>query len=107
MLQELSAKFYLAMGAIVFTLQWLYVMFGTFRKREAKIDWIKELNRFIEETFDSESEAYLFLLILVATIIWPVTLIVVALVIIASFTLHLTRIIINRRIKNNENKTED
>lgn len=107
MLQELSAKFYLGMGAIVFTLQWLYVMFGTFRKREAKIDWIKELNRFIEETFDSESEAYLFLLILVASIIWPVTLIVVTLVIIASFTLHLTRIIINRRIKNNENKTED
>lgn len=107
MLQEISAKFYLAMGAIVFALQWLYVMFGTFRKREAKIDWIKELNRFIEETFDSESEAYLFLLILVASIIWPVTLIVVALVIIASFTLHLTRIIINRRIKDNENKTED
>lgn len=107
MLQEISAKFYLAMGAIVFTLQWLYVMFGTFRKREAKIDWIKELNRFIEETFDSESEAYLFLLILVASIIWPVTLIVVALVIIASFTLYLTRIIINRRIKDNENKTED
>lgn len=107
MLQEISAKFYLAMGAIVFALQWLYVMFGTFRKREPNIDWIKELNRFIEETFDSESEAYLFLLILVASIIWPITLIVVALVIIASFTLHLTRIIINRRIKDNENKTED
>lgn len=107
MLQEISAKFYIGMGAIVFALQWLYVMFGTFRKREAKIDWIKELNRFIEETFDSESEAYLFLLILVVSIIWPVTLIVVALVIIASFTLHLTRIIINRRIKDNENKTED
>lgn len=107
MLQEISAKFYLAMGAIVFALQWLYVMFGTFRKREAKIDWIKELNRFIEETFDSESESYLFLLILVASIIWPITLIVVALVIIASFTFHLTRIIINRRIKDNENKTED
>lgn len=104
---EITPKVYLGMGAIVFTLQWLYVMFGTFRKREPNINWIKELNRFIEETFDSESEAYLFLLILVDSMIWPVTLIVVAFVIVASFTLHLARTIINRRIKNNENKTED
>lgn len=107
MLQEISAPFYFGMVAIIFILQWLYVTFGTFRKREPNIDWIKELNRFIEETFDSESEAYLFLLILVDSMIWPVTLIVVAFVIVASFTLHLARTIINRRIKNNENKTED
>lgn len=107
MLQEISAKFYLGMGAIIFALQWLYVTFGTFRKREPNINWIKELNRFIEETFDSESEAYLFLLILVDTIIWPVTLIVVAFVIVASVTLHLARTIINKRMKNNENKLED
>lgn len=104
---EITPKFYLCMGAIIFALQWLYVMFGTFRKRESNINWIKELNRFIEETFTSESEAYLFLLILVDTIIWPVTLIVVAFVIVASVTLWLARTMINKRMKNNENKTED
>ena len=107
MLQEISAPFYFGMIAIIFILQWLYVMFGTFRKREPNINWIKELNQFIEETFTSESEAYLFLLILVDSMIWPITLIIVAFVIIASFPLLLARTIINKRMKNNENKLED
>lgn len=104
---EITPKIYLGMGAIVFTLQWLYVMFGTFRKHVPKFDFIKELNGFIEESFDSESESYLYLLILVDSIIWPVTLIVVAFVGMGSFLLQLAHTIINRRIKNNENKTED
>lgn len=99
MLQEITAPFYFGMAAIIFILQWLYVMFGTFRKRKPNIECIEELNRFIEETFASETEAYLFLLILVDSMIWPITLIIVAFVIIASIPILLARTIINKRMK--------
>ena len=104
---EISAKFYFGVGAIIFALQWLYVMFGTFRKREPKIDCIKELNRFIEEIFSSECEAYLFLQILVTSLIWPISLLGVAFVFVYVSLVALTRKVINKRMNNIKNETED
>ncbi len=103
---EISAKLYFGVGAIIFALQWLYVMFGTFRKREPKIDCIKELNRFIEEIFDSECEAYLFLQILVISLIWPMSLLVITLVFVYVILVGLTRKVINDRMKKNDDKSE-
>lgn len=104
---EISAKFYFGVGAIIFALQWLYVMFGTFRKREPKIDCIKELNRFIEEIFDSECEAYIFLQILVISIIWPISLLIVAFVFVYITLVALTRKVINNRMKKNDDESVD
>lgn len=104
MLQEISAHFYFGVAAIIFILQWLYVMFATFRNRKSNINWINSVNNSIEEAFAAESEAYLFLLILVGSMIWPITMIVGVCVIIGSLTLQVTRTVINNRMNKNKNK---
>lgn len=105
---EFSTKLYFGIVAIIFTLQWLYVMFGTFRKREPKIDCINELNRFIEEIFSSECEGYLFIQIIFVSLIWPISLLVVVFWFIYVALVALTRTTINKRMKkNNENKLEE
>lgn len=107
MLQEISAPFYFGVAAIIFILQWLYVMFATFRERKSNINLIETLNEFIEEAFDAEGEAYLFLFILVDAILWPITIIVGVCVVIGSLTLQVTRTVINNRLINRINKNKN
>lgn len=82
-------------------------MFGTFRERKSKINLIKTLNEFIEEAFDVEGEAYLFIFILVCAILWPIAIIVAICVIIGSLTLQVTRTVINNRLINRINKNKN
>lgn len=106
MLQEISTPFYFGVAAIIFILQWMYVMFGTFRERKSKINLIKTLNEFIEEAFDAEGEAYLFIFILVCAILWPIAIIVAICVVVGSLTLQVTRTVINNRLINRINKNK-
>lgn len=104
MLQEISVPFYFGMIVIILILQWLYVMFGTFRKRKSNIEFIKSLNTFIEEALDEECESCLFLIIFASSMIWPITIIVIMCGIVGSLMLKLTRRVINNRMNNNKNK---
>lgn len=107
MLQEISAPFYFGVAAIIFVLQWLYVMFGTFRNRESNINLIKTLNEFIEEAFDADGEAYLFIFIIVDSMLWPFTIIIGAFVVVGSLILQVTRTVINNRLINRINKNKN
>lgn len=103
MLQEISVP-YFGIAAIIFILQWLYIMFGTFRTRKSNIDYIKSLNVFIEEALYEDDASCLFLLILAGSMIWPITIIVTICGIVGSLILKLTRTVINNRMNKNKNK---
>lgn len=103
MLQEISVP-YFGIAAIIFILQWLYIMFGTFRTRKSNIDFIKSLNVFIEEALYEEDAFCLSLLILANSMIWPITIIIGVCGIVGSLMLKLARTVINNRMNKNKNK---